>query len=406
MNIRIRVCKRRKILQRCFHALAIILLCSGGLCRSTYGQKPVPEVPLSCVQADHSNPIRLLVIGDSIIWGQGLKETNKISYLVQDWLCRSTNRAVFVKRKAHSGAVIGPAETAVNGKPDRDVTDGEINLGDPTINEQVDIALSEYKKESVDNSLVDLVLVDGCINDVSADVIINTKTNLLELRNKTTENCQAPMEGLLQKITREFPQAWVVVTGYYPIISEKTKRNLIISLVQRFLIRNFSEALKTKEKYLKRQSISLSSEWKIASDESLKNSVETINQELEKKGRPRVIRFVKVNFSPDDSFNAPDSSLWNLKTAEFSRHNFGGRLKFILTFKFIRDLKPNDEQLDNRAKGCKKVYEDNTLRVRCKFASLGHPNKVGAQKYAAAIESELTAVLDSRGWIRTAVPFR
>ena len=48
----------------------------------------------------------MLVLGDSILWGQGLTEKNKISYKVQEWLCKETGRLVKVWREAHSGAVI------------------------------------------------------------------------------------------------------------------------------------------------------------------------------------------------------------------------------------------------------------------------------------------------------------
>lgn len=178
--------------------------------------------------------------------------------------------------------------------------------------------------------------------------------------------------------------------------------------MQRFLIRDFSEALKTKERYLRLQSVSLSREWKAASDENLESSVEYVNEKLKAAGKPPNIRFVKVNFGPDDSFNAPETSLWNLKTSEFSRHNFWGRLKYILAFRFISDLKPNDEQLESRANSCKVAFKDSkTLRVRCKFASLGHPNKAGAQKYATAIESALRPLFESiSGWLQTAASRR
>lgn len=60
-----------------------------------------PPAPPSCTQQS-GKVINMLVIGDSILWGQGLKEQHKISYRVQDWLCRETRRPVKLWREAHN----------------------------------------------------------------------------------------------------------------------------------------------------------------------------------------------------------------------------------------------------------------------------------------------------------------
>src|SRR5437879_5500687 len=54
-------------------------------------------------------PFNMIVIGDSIMWGQGLEEGDKISTGVQQWV-RTQLFGLQVKREvfAHSGAVIGP----------------------------------------------------------------------------------------------------------------------------------------------------------------------------------------------------------------------------------------------------------------------------------------------------------
>src|SRR2546422_10928387 len=50
----------------------------------------------------------LLVLGDSILWGQGLRDEHKSWYLVKTWL-ESNGRHVRERVEAHSGAVIGAA---------------------------------------------------------------------------------------------------------------------------------------------------------------------------------------------------------------------------------------------------------------------------------------------------------
>ena len=69
-----------------------------------------PPTPKACSQ-QQGNLINMLVVGDSILWGQGLKEENKISFRVQEWLCKQTARPVKVWREAHSGAVLRTDET-------------------------------------------------------------------------------------------------------------------------------------------------------------------------------------------------------------------------------------------------------------------------------------------------------
>ena len=48
----------------------------------------------------------MVVIGDSIAWGNGLNKKSKYSYLVADWLQEKLNRPVEVTVYAHSGAAI------------------------------------------------------------------------------------------------------------------------------------------------------------------------------------------------------------------------------------------------------------------------------------------------------------
>src|SRR5688500_19511208 len=47
-------------------------------------------------------PINMLVLGDSIMWGQGLKPNHKPSYHVKVWLEKSTGRPVIERIEAHS----------------------------------------------------------------------------------------------------------------------------------------------------------------------------------------------------------------------------------------------------------------------------------------------------------------
>src|SRR5437016_7388361 len=87
-----------------------------------------------------SRPLNMLVVGDSILWGQGLKPEHKSWYQVKLWLERTTGRKVIEKIEAHSGAVIEAGSTndrLTAGNP-------EVNVDLPTINDQFDTALKYY----------------------------------------------------------------------------------------------------------------------------------------------------------------------------------------------------------------------------------------------------------------------
>src|SRR5262249_22159955 len=109
----------------------------------------------------------MVVLGDSIMWGQGLPQDQKFSTLVQNWLAkwvapRPVQRFVF----AHSGARIAP--TGNDTGPDLSngpaAFVGEVPDPSPSILSQIELALNRLPQLGVAQpSDVDLVLVDGGI---------------------------------------------------------------------------------------------------------------------------------------------------------------------------------------------------------------------------------------------------
>src|SRR5947208_5900513 len=180
----------------------------------TFGQTPQ--------SVTDRRPLNLLVLGDSISWGQGLKEEHKAWYLVKSWLQQNTGREVRERIEAHSGAVIG----TVNQSEPAAFSDlnGELSRAYPTIHGQLDHALKMY----ADPASVDLVIVDGCINDLDSRRLLNAANTADGIRELAQAKCGAPVEALLARITNVFPNAHVVITGYYPILSEKSANDLFM----------------------------------------------------------------------------------------------------------------------------------------------------------------------------------
>src|SRR3954471_12606870 len=111
---------------------ALLLLCSGAGAQTTQSGTPRKT----------DRPLNLLVLGDSISWGQGLKEEHKSWYLIKSWLQQTTGRDVHTTIEAHSGALIGSPDD-LNGPTKWDL-DGELSRAYPTVNGEVDNAIKRF----------------------------------------------------------------------------------------------------------------------------------------------------------------------------------------------------------------------------------------------------------------------
>lgn len=325
-----------------------------------------------------AEPYDMLVLGDSITWGQGLRKEHKAWYQVKVWLEKQTGRPVVERVEAHSGAVI-------EGGPGRDIktpNDAEVNLGFPDINQEVDNALRFYS----DGSRVELVLISGCGNDVGTENFLNAE-NSDELKRMTEQKCRPLMETLLRKVTTSFPAAQVIVVGYYPFFSENTPNDLVTRTLARKLFKTANPgAPKMHSKQIFERLAANSREWYRASDKSLAEAVRKINAEL---GTERVA-FAELHFLPEYSFAAKETRLWGFKRSPF-------RLLLVFLSLGKIQLPTNDEMRRQRQTSCDVFYKappDETTeqkrvrqsrRLLCRYAALGHPNRRGAILYANAI---------------------
>jgi hypothetical protein len=69
---------------------------------------------------------------------------------------------------------------------------------------------------------VDLVIIDGGINDVGVPTILNPFASDAALSAATGAACRIDMAGLLAGIRGTFASVPIVVTGYYPIVSDQS----------------------------------------------------------------------------------------------------------------------------------------------------------------------------------------
>jgi lysophospholipase L1-like esterase len=268
--------------------------------------------------------------------------------------------------------------------PDRfTATNSEVNVALPTLNDELDTALRSYS----DSKQIDVVLISGCANDVGAENLLNANATE-EIDEMTKAKCGAPMERFLRRVTTSFPTARVIVTGYYPFFSEKTRNDFILKGLVRRFFKIIPGTPKLSSKEVLERLTANSNYWYDFSNKTLAQAVNTVNAEL--AGERDQVMFAKIEFSPDYSFGASQTRLWGFNRSPFRM------ILVILSFGKIL-LPSNDEVRKQRSASCKQVFKEqpnetiaqkkerDKRRVLCRYAALGHPNRKGAVLYADAI---------------------
>src|SRR5215467_802509 len=147
----------------------------------------------------------LLVVGDSVVWGQGLLQEHKTATLVAHRL------GAEITMLAHSGAKIGIRDSYSVVMPS-----AEVPCFFPTILQQV-------QGFTGDPASVKWVLLNGGINDVEVQRVLNPMVPLYELELHTRNYCGRDMLTLLRQLVRRFKRAQILVLGYYPGLSHHSR---------------------------------------------------------------------------------------------------------------------------------------------------------------------------------------
>jgi lysophospholipase L1-like esterase len=340
---------------------------------------------ISLFSADPS-AFEMLAIGDSLIWGQGLKEEDKSYSLVKKWLETEVfagNRRVNLKVKAHSGAslTLRDEEAAALVKLKKDPHEylfREIPASFPSIQAQIDSARKEYENPHA----VNLILLTGSITDVLVSEVLNIFNNEKKFRAAIPKFCYESMFRLLKHAAAAFPNALILVAGYYPIVSSKSSTRKLFNAI--FELYNYPRPLKpvlnnvlTRPflKILHKKVTKRSRVWFEESNSELQKAVKQLNGE---NGRQRAI-FVKTPFTEENSYAANNTLVWELQKK--------GRLE--------------DAYFEERLALCKKQlapFINSRLKYSARFCELGaiaHPNVEGAKAFAEAIQNNLKPFLST-----------
>lgn len=307
------------------------------------------------------NTYQVVFFGDSIVWGQGLKEVNKFAFDVEEHLkTLALHRiGVYGTNYANSGATIGIG----NANPGEGFH-GEVPASEPTIFAQIE------RCERVAED-VRLIVMNGGINDVGLGNLLLGKFNL---RNDLPAIFRDDMRSLLDKVGVKFPNAAIIVPGYFKIFSSKSDSALVTALVT---VLNPQGALVLPathvalKKLLEERSATF---WEVA-HENLQKAIDQLNADL---GSTRAV-FADPMFGDDNAMFTGNSS-WvygiNAALEPLDRESLGG------------------VALERRAH-CSAAGQSGVDALTCQRASVGHPNLKGADAYALAITKAFDAEVDN-----------
>ncbi len=191
-----------------------------------------------------AEPLRVAAIGDSVMWGQGVARDKVFATRAAREIGRIAKRPLeMVQFSARSGAKIraetGEAEAFVALYPSlaarpEEVEDASGNLFGgvpstfPTITHQLETLID-------DTSDLDLLILDGGANDMDFKSLLDPrgdKDYVAVLDPEFEEKIYSRMHGLLRQACEHFPRTQIMVTGYFPGLSDLSRREDLERLVK------------------------------------------------------------------------------------------------------------------------------------------------------------------------------
>jgi lysophospholipase L1-like esterase len=290
----------------------------------------------------------LLVIGDSVVWGQGLVKEHKTASILAEYL------GAEIHMLAHSGAKIGIRDSYTVTMPS-----GEVPCFFPTI-------LQQLEGFTGDPTAVQWVLMNGGINDVEVQRVFNPMIPQFELELHTRNYCGRDLLTLLQQVTSRFANALVLVLGYYPVLSQQSLSQGVEALFQ--LVHGVKFAPLFDAGIFRNEIVEHCLRFWRLSTGLLRGAVEQVNRAA---GTTRAI-FVESGLDEANAAFAPQSLLWELDLNDPNR--------------------APDEVVAERCAACELVGAGELLQQQCLLSAVGHPNVAGAAKMAEQCIHAVAAV--------------
>lgn len=337
--------------------------------------QPRPSVPRSpaALETGRNRAFNMICLGDSVMWGQGLLESTKFTSLIATWLesmlpGRSVDRFVY----ARSGATLVPDEEVRDESHVKPWMNnralGEVPCSWPWVRQQVSAARADLPGRRLTPDDVDLVLLDGGINDIGITTLLNPDQSPDQIRAQSVVFCGSVMLGVLTQVRDSFPRAKILVTGYFPIVSAQSDLGALAVFLSFLLLwqgPSVTDAIKSKL-------ATLSDAWYAASNADLAGAVAALNSRSGgasgSSSSSSPAAFAMIPWAVEHSYAASSSRLY-----------LAGP--------------PHDPVFWQRQSACATAGKPGPL---CFDAKIGHPNTSGAAAYAEACQSQLRPYLP--GW--------
>jgi hypothetical protein len=347
--------------------------------------RPIPYVVGTVRPVVPARPFNIVTLGDSIMWGQGLPEDWKFRNLVAGWLqSQLQGRPVFsVPTHSHSGAriYVDPSQDVETGLP------GEIPCPWPSITKQVDLTLRDMLMLSLPPSPpiqpgdVDLVLLNGGLNDVGVTTVLDPLKGVGAIRDATNMNCVNRMNTLLSKVMASFPNATIVLLSYFPIVSNDTdsgQLGLLLSALGIVVTGNVVTGV-IGGVALKDQVVNQSNEF----DKDCGSGFDSLvsQQSSLRPQRTRQLHKVSSGIQSINAYAAPNSYLHLV--GDLTSYEVAG----VAGNPIQNQPSASGVVAYTRARACATL--SSPPDPLCVDASMGHPNQAGAMAYASAITGTL-----------------
>ncbi len=326
----------------------------------------------------------MLVVGDSLIAGQGLREKDKFTTLTKNWLeaeVFKNERKVNLKNKSHSGSRLFLSEKEIKAMQDAEKDldkfyHPEINFSFPSAKTQIDVAAEEYKREGKKLEYINLIMVSGGLTNLNSSYIINPFKKNKKLREKIDKYCNDMMFRFLEHANQTFPNALITVIGYFPMVSKKSSTGKIYNAILELYefprpAKPIMNNIFTKQ-FIKPIHKKMAKRSKVWFEDSTKALQKAVNRLNEKRGEQKAI-FVKSPIPENRSFGTKNS----------------------LLFGMAKKGRSEDFLYDERKKVCGetiKTMKDVELKFKtrfCELSGIGHPNIEGSKAYAEEIRKSL-----------------
>lgn len=296
----------------------------------------------------------VVAFGDSIMWGQGLAEPHKFTSLVRDWLQGSAGtRPVTLGSTAHSGASVDIPPGIAASWDALPPEPGEIPSSFPTITRQARSLATGFV---IPNSNVDLVLLDGGANDVGLTTVASPTGG--DIGSLVLAKIEPAARNILTAAMSQYPNARIVMTGYYPAVSEQTDLSAVADFFGKYHV-----AIPAPDPGLRSTLTARLKDFHRLSNDAYQRIADGANVNA---GRKRVT-FVPIPWSDEAAAGAPQSMLWRVWERDEVR----------------------TQRVADCAIAVPKTRGETLTQFVCENASMFHPNVSGAAHYARQIEAAL-----------------